>query len=186
MFLYYLKTYLCSPMEIQYMHEAGLRTDKILRNNLFFEVDLLAFCVMPNHFHLLVQQHTTDGMAKLLKRLTTAYAMYFNKKYHRVGSLFQGSYKAVLVSSDEYLLHVSRYIHLNYHVLQLPEFYSRFTSYPYYLNIKRVGWVKPQAVLQILSRVNSASEGYDYRSFVEDYAIESQIDLGDLTLEDDV
>jgi len=68
---------------------------------------------MPNHFHFLVKQITKDGITKFIKQITNAYTEYFNKKYKRDGGLMQGKYKAVEVKTDDLLMHLSRYIHLN-------------------------------------------------------------------------
>ena len=77
------------------------------------EVTLLGYCLMPNHLHLLLRQDGDESLDKFMHRLHTSYSMYFNKKYERVGSVFQGRFKAKIIDSEEYLLHVSRYIHLN-------------------------------------------------------------------------
>ncbi len=77
------------------------------------DVTLLAYCLMPNHVHLLLRQDDEEPIDRFIHRLHTAYTMYFNIKYERVGAVFQGRFKAKLVDSDEYLLHVSRYIHIN-------------------------------------------------------------------------
>ncbi|MDB5178684.1 MAG: hypothetical protein JWN01_627 [Patescibacteria group bacterium] len=66
-----------------------------------------------NHFHLLVQRTDNEAMSRYIKRLVVGYVMYFNKKYHRVGPLFQGKYKAVRVIGPRQLMEVSRYIHLD-------------------------------------------------------------------------
>ncbi len=76
-------------------------------------VDILCFCLMPNHFHLLLRQRVADGVPLYLQKLMTAYTMYFNKRYEHSGVLFQGTYQSRHVDRDEYLLPVSRYIHLN-------------------------------------------------------------------------
>ncbi len=76
-------------------------------------VDLVAYCLMPNHFHFLIRQNTEDGISRFLRLTINSYARYFNTKYKRVGSLFQGMFKVVHVETDEQLLHLSRYIHLN-------------------------------------------------------------------------
>jgi putative transposase len=75
-------------------------------------VNIHAFCLMPNHFHLLLEQVQDDGIVLFMKKLG-GYTMYFNEKHDRVGPLFQGRYKAKHIDSDPYLTHVSRYIHLN-------------------------------------------------------------------------
>src|SRR3989338_1615456 len=81
-------------------------------NHVHREVDLVAFCLMPNHFHLLLFQKSLEGMTKLLVRLCSSYSTYFNQKYEKKGSPFQGIYRAVAVTTEEQLLHLSRYIRL--------------------------------------------------------------------------
>lgn len=76
-------------------------------------VDLAAYCLMPNHFHLLVKQHTSRGIADLMRCVTVSYVMYFNRRHDRVGSLFQDVYKAVRVTSDRQLYQTEAYIHMN-------------------------------------------------------------------------
>lgn len=76
-------------------------------------VDLVCFCLMPNHYHLLLRQRGDDGVSLFMQKLGTAYTMYFNEKYQRSGALFQGRYKAIHVPHDRYFLPLSRYIHLN-------------------------------------------------------------------------
>ena len=76
-------------------------------------VDILAFCLMPNHIHLLLQQRVDDGISQFVKKFATGYAMYFNKKYDRTGHLFQGSFRAVYIENDGQLNVVFVYIHAN-------------------------------------------------------------------------
>jgi putative transposase len=74
-------------------------------------ITLLAYCLMPNHFHLLLKQHSFKSIAKFMSCLGTRYTMYFNKKYKRTGSLFESTYKAVLISDDSQFLELTKYIH---------------------------------------------------------------------------
>jgi REP element-mobilizing transposase RayT len=76
-------------------------------------IELLAYCLMPNHFHLQLRQYDSFGMSRFMRRLSTAYVMYLNKRRTRVGPLFQGIYKAVHLVGPEALMANSRYIHLN-------------------------------------------------------------------------
>lgn len=76
-------------------------------------VEIFCYCLMPNHFHLLIRQLENEGISKLMSKFLNSYTKYFNAKYARVGALMQGQFKAVLVESDEQLIHLSRYIHLN-------------------------------------------------------------------------
>lgn len=85
--------------------------DRVERGNTL--VDLLSYCLMPNHFHLLIREKSDTGCSKFMQKLCTAYTMYFNKKYNRVGPLFQGKFKATHVNNDRYLKYLISYIHLN-------------------------------------------------------------------------
>lgn len=76
-------------------------------------IDIGAYCLMPNHFHLLCYEKTENGISVFMKKLLTAYAMYFNKKYERTGILFQGRFKSEHASTDRYLKYLYAYIHLN-------------------------------------------------------------------------
>lgn len=82
-------------------------------------VEIIAYCLNPNHFHFVLKQVAEKGIAKFMQKLGTGYTNYFNHKYERTGNLFQGVFKAVHVGSNEYLLHVSAYVNLNYRVHQL-------------------------------------------------------------------
>lgn len=75
--------------------------------------DLVCYCLMPNHFHLLIKQNTDLPISKLMTKLCTSYSKCFNEKYERVGSLFQDQFKAVAIESNEQLLWLSAYIHIN-------------------------------------------------------------------------
>ena len=76
-------------------------------------VEILAFCLMPNHYHLLLKPRFDDGIAKFMKKLNMGYAKYFNEKYRRSGALFQGRYKSVTVSNEAHFIYLPYYIHLN-------------------------------------------------------------------------
>src|SRR3989344_8501119 len=79
-------------------------------------VDILCYCLMPNHFHLLLKENVEHGITTYMQRILTSYSRYFNVRYKRSGSLFIHPFKAVMVNTDEQLLHLSRYIHLNLYV----------------------------------------------------------------------
>ena len=94
-----------------FMDRKGELLNKAVQREIL--VDIHSFCLMPNHFHLILQQRAEGGITKFMRKLGTGYTMYFNEKYQRIGVLFQGKFKAIPITSDEYLLHLSRYIHLN-------------------------------------------------------------------------
>ena len=147
------------------------------------EIDLCAFCLMPNHFHLLIRQDKKTSLEGFMRALMTRYSMYFNKRYKRVGSLFQGRYKAVLIENEEYLLHLSRYIHTNpsEHTNDLVNAYS---SYADYLKLRDTSWVKPSFVLSFFNQ--STLPGFKkltYQKFVECDETDSSRVLEGLTLD---
>ena len=76
-------------------------------------VDIGAYCLMPNHFHLLIHEHTEGGISIFMQKIATAYTMYFNKLNERSGALFQGNFKAEHLNTDNYLKYIFAYIHLN-------------------------------------------------------------------------
>lgn len=82
-------------------------------------INIIAYCLNPNHFHLILQQVRNGGISEFMKRLLGGYTWYFNNKHKRNGSLFQGTFKAKYIDSNEYLLHLSAYVNLNKQVHQL-------------------------------------------------------------------
>lgn len=76
-------------------------------------VSILAYCVMPNHFHFLLKQEVEEGISKFMQRLTLSFVRYYNTLHKQKGPLFESKFKAVLIESENQLLHVSRYIHSN-------------------------------------------------------------------------
>lgn len=133
-------------------------------------VKLLSFCLMPNHFHLLIQQLESGGTSEFIRRITDSYTRYFNVKHNRVGSLFQGKFKAKIVESDEYLLQLSKYIHRNpvtlpmWNIKSLDQY--TFSSYPGYLNSKRnFQFCSTNTISYYFSQNNNS---LSYQSFVEE------------------
>lgn len=148
------------------------------------EISLLAYCLMPNHFHVLLKQNDKKSMTSFLRSIITRYARYFNKKYERVGPLFQGKFKAVLITKDNYLIHLTRYIHLNPLETQ-DNLINAYSSYTDYLGLRKTKWVKSDFVLKFFNTktIPEITKINDYRSFVEDYKKDSVKVLGELTLE---
>lgn len=132
--------------------------------HLINKVELLAYCLMPNHFHLLVYNKTSDGLTLLMRSVLTAYSMYFNKIHKRRGTLFESSYKASQILDDAYLWHISRYIHLN--PQDLGKDYSNYpySSCGYYIGKKKAEWIRPERILGMYADENSS-----YIQFVNDY-----------------
>ena len=84
-------------------------------------VELMVFCLMPNHFHLMVRQREDGGITEFMRKLGGGYTYYFNTKYHRTGSLLQGKYKFVLIKNEAHFIHLPHYIHLNPLDMAAPE-----------------------------------------------------------------
>lgn len=82
-------------------------------------VEFIAYCLNPNHFHFVLKQLAERGIEKIMHKIGTGHTMFFNNKYERSGSLFQGVFKDVHIDTNEYLLHVSAYVNLNDRVHQL-------------------------------------------------------------------
>lgn len=190
-FLHLLKYYLSPPGDKE-KHPLSDTSTAVIRprpiENLHQEVDLLAYCLMPNHFHLLVKQKTVDGMTKLMRRLCTIYSMYFNRRHKRTGHLFENRYKAVLVDSNDYLLHLSRYIHLNPIELTgtVPVSWP-YSSFAYYIGLKKAKWVKPMLVLGCFYKIEKSKlfgKSYNsYKEFVLDIKEDSKEIVGKLSID---
>lgn len=183
-FLNNLKIYLTKPDEPS-LQGTTLKTLPRQRKNYNTGVELIAYCLMPNHFHILIKQIDDNSLKNFMKSLTVKYSMYFNKKYDRVGQLFQGRYKAVLITNDSYLLHLSRYIHLN------PSEYTNnlvdaYSSYGDYLGLRKTKWIKPDIVLNFFNKqvTPEFKKINNYKDFVEKYKKDPTELLGRLTLEE--
>jgi len=94
---------------------------EIKRSSRKLLVDIFAFCLMPNHYHLLLSPRVKDGVSKFMHKLGTAYVKYFNQKYQRKGTLFEGRYKSILITNESHFYHLPYYIHSNPLDLKFPE-----------------------------------------------------------------
>lgn len=144
--------------------EPGLKLSptKVAYPNFANAVQLLAFCLMGNHFHLLVHQSERGSMTGYMRCVMTSYSRYFNHKYKRTGSLFESRYKASRIDNDIYLQHISRYIHLN------PRFWKRYqySSYRSYIDPKlraTMPWLSPEKIIDLFDTPLA------YADFVADY-----------------
>jgi len=141
---------------------------RIEKNALKYAVDVLVYCLVPNHFHLLLHQKPEGSIQSYLHATELGYAKFFNTKYERVGPLFQNRFKAKSIENDEYLLQLSAYIHRNsldsgdnkdcQSILTYP-----YSSYLAYLK-KEPSFVKTDTILNYFSYTNP---NLSYQSFVE-------------------
>lgn len=172
-FLSYLKTALSPRLDVSKITKNFTLQGSTLKGmprqpkNFHGSIELLAYCLVPNHFHFLIKQLTEKAIKDFMQSLFTRYSMYFNLKYKRVGTLFQNIYKAALVMEEPYLLHLSRYIHRNC-LTYVKNLLDGYSSYAEYLRLRHNPWVKPDLILSyfdtvrhpFLKRTNS------YQSFV--------------------
>jgi putative transposase len=129
-------------------------------------IELLAYCLMPNHYHLLFYlNNDTKAISELMRKVAGTYTAYFNRKYNRVGYLFQGTYKASKIDSDEYLLHITRYIHRN------PSDYYKwaYSSLQYYIGDWKADWVIPDRIYKLY-------EWGTYESFLNEYSLSPELE----------
>jgi putative transposase len=98
-------------LNVGYYFENNLEPVQIKPRKLL--VEILAFCLMPNHFHLLLRQKVDNGITTFMRKLGTGYTNYFNQKHTRVGPLFQGAFKSKRIKNQIQLLYIPHYIHLN-------------------------------------------------------------------------
>ena len=109
-----------------------------------FWVEIIAYCLMPNHFHLLLKQVKDQGIFHFMRLLQSSYSHYFNLKYKRKGGLFEDRFKAIRVETDSQLLHLSRYIHLNPYSSYLVKDLSALLKYPHSSLPEYLDHKKPQ------------------------------------------
>lgn len=152
-----------------------------------FGVSILGYCLMPNHFHFLLRQNTDLAITTFMLRLSTSYAKYFNIKYEQVGSLFQDRFRAKLIETDEYLLQLSRYIHLNPKLLlptpgvELKNY--KWSSYPSYMKKVKNDWIDSDYILKYFAKKRPSE---DYKSFVEYELGRENVQEVELLLEENI
>jgi len=139
-----------------------------LKNERNFLVEIIAYCLMPNHFHFLLKQSKENGISVFVGNVSNSYTRYFNTKYKRTGPLLQGKFKAVRVESDEQLLHLTRYIHLNPFssclVKTLDELYKyHYSSISEYLSPEKYNNCQKDLVLDNFKK-------YSYKTFLSNQA----------------
>ena len=122
-------------------------------------LELISYALMPNHIHLFVYQRDAYAIRDFMRCLLTSYCMQYNKIHKRVGPLFQSRYRAVLISDDSYLRHISRYIHMNPHHWEA----SDKTSLDFFLSKRNAPWVHPEHVMQYFASPE------EYLTFMHDY-----------------
>lgn len=191
-FLHCLKDALLPPEQVQKTKKTvslqGSSFKGVMRppKNFASTIELLAYCLMPNHFHLLVKQTEERSIDSFMRSVGTRYAIAFNKRHKRVGHLFQGIYKAVLILDEPYYLHITRYIHRN-PLKYTKNLITAYSSYAEYLGLRKTKWVKPDSILSSFqpSKLPFSAQFSSYKQFVEfDLPDEAKL-AADITLEND-
>ncbi len=158
-----------------------------LQMSLMGKVTLIAYCLMPDHYHLLVKQDDPIGITKLVRRLMTGYVMYFNKRYGRRGPLFENVYRAVKTSDEKQVMAVGRLIHLNprnrekkrFGLVETisgtnPQEYP-YSSYKRYIGTNNNNWVNP---------VYGGMSVEEYRRYVESPKSEADSEINELMIDE--
>jgi len=171
----------CADIASRHIGQESRKKRKLL-------VDIHAFCLMPNHYHLLLSSRVKDGIPRFMKKLNMGYAKYFNIKNDRKGALFESRYKSILIESESHFMYLPHYIHLNPLDLNMPEWREhklrnvtgainflenyRWSSFPDYIGHKNFPSVTNRTfLLDVFGGVNK------YKARVEEF-------LKDLNLED--
>lgn len=140
-------------------------------------VEIYAFCLMPNHFHILAKELIENGIRKFIGNLENSYAKYFNKKKRRSGSLFQEMFKVAHIDSDEQFVHVSRYIHLNPKTSHIVTDFEQLINYswsslPIYLERAKLDFLKTNFLLSFYKNneelKNFTFDQADYQKTIHD------------------
>jgi len=165
---HFLQSDLVNKIGLHFYFTKSLKNDEKL-------IEIIAYCLMPTHIHLIVKQLTDGGISKFMNNSLNSYTRYFNKRHNRLGPLWVGRFKRVLIETDEQLHHVSRYIHLNpttANLIKKPEDWP-YSSYREYVEIVN----KNLRITPGLSTFNMSLS--DYKKFVEDQ-IEYQKELANI------
>ncbi len=128
-------------------------------------IDMVAYCLMPTHYHLMVYLKTDELSSKIMQPFTISYTKAVNRQQERTGPVFEGRFKALLIDKDEYLLHLSRYIHLNPVIAGRVEYPAEwmFSSYRDYIGLRQGTFPKTDFIL------SQFSSRQMYAKFVESY-----------------
>jgi putative transposase len=165
-FLNYLKEYLTDPRD----HRSVKKSFEVRGHtfqgtphqpkNYFNHIELLAYSLLPDHFHLILHQKTRGSLEKFIRSLCTRYSMYFNKKYQRSGSLFAGPYKSVQLQDKTQLSNLTAFLHKSS---------QNFSSYPEYLGARETSWIQSKVILSEFDK-----EGKDYKNFLEKFSLNQE------------
>jgi len=159
-FLGYLNEYLTVPQDPTSIKKEFVVNGRTFKGtphqpkNYFNKVELIAYCLKPDRFDLLLHQLSAGSLESFIRSICTRYSIYFNKKYQRTGSLFAGPYKSNLINHQRELLNLTQALHHG----------QGLSSYPEYLGKRVTSWVNPSVILTYFGKGPAA-----YRDFVDKY-----------------
>lgn len=157
----YYNTSLSPICYADYLKSHPILTSNVLEISLTGIFRILAYCIMRDHYHFLIRIIASDTLSRYIGRIENSFTRYFNIKYKRKGPLWQSRFRSIRIESNEQLLHVSRYIHLNpatSGLIEKPEDWN-FSSYKTY--------IKDEKFLKIIPEL-SIQNPQQYKNFVED------------------
>lgn len=140
----------------------NIKDNDVIKNRY---VELINFCLMPNHFHITAHEVKEGGISKYLQRVQIAYTKYLNTKYGKSGHLFQGAFQSVHIKNNEQLLHLSAYIHRN--PREIKEWKNKEHQYPWssyqdYIKENRWGELIKREIIS-----DQFSDKKEYQDFIE-------------------
>ncbi|MFZ4621899.1 MAG: transposase [Bacteroidota bacterium] len=164
----------CNRLDI-FREEENYRflTEKIASSANDCHISVIAYCLMPNHYHLLVRQDSDVPVSRFIQTIFNSYTKAFNKRYERTGTLFEERFEAKEVDTDEYLIHLSRYIHLNPVKAKLVPACEdwEFSNYREWIGLR-------QSLLFDTDLTSTLSKNFtSYKSFVGEYNVARSNDL---------
>lgn len=169
------------PMKLSDFRRGAIQIKKIDKQSELIRI--FCYSLMPNHFHLLIKQLADGGISEFMRKISDSYTRYFNTKYERIGSLFQGVFKAKLIETDEYLLQLSKYIHRN--SFPLDEWEGKvypYSSYNYYLSGEQHPFCDTEFIGGYFSKTNPKNS---YKSFVEENEYDDPVGIYNLSIDSD-
>lgn len=178
----------------QFNYARGQASRSLSKKKRNLLVDIICFCLMPNHFHLLLRQLVENGISQFMQKLGTAWTMFFNAKYERTGRLFQGTFKAIEVGRENQFLHLSRYQHLNPLDLIQPDWRERgikqwgrvnqfLKNYRWSSYLDYIGKKNFPSVINPESLKEYFKNGREYKKFVHEWIIKDLDKINDILLE---
>ncbi len=126
-------------------------------------VEIIAFSLAPNHFHLILKQLKEKGISNFMHKVGTSFSNFINKKYNRIGSLFQGPFKAIHIDNNDYLLWLSGYVNGNIEIHKLAKVESyKWSSFRYFLGLEESKFLGEKDII-----LDQFKDTEDYKDFVE-------------------